>query len=97
MTARFDSAPWSSPTKSALGVTFEDYHEQWNAPRATRVAASGLDLYRSRWNVAPQLTFAVARPLTVSVGASFEEMESETPGVGRPFGQRRHAGRALRT
>lgn len=81
MTARFDSAPVASE-RVRLGVTVEDYHEQWSNSTRGAVAASGLDLYRSRWNVAPELTFAVARPLTVSFGASFEGMGSESPAVG---------------
>lgn len=80
ITARYDSAPVVSD-KVRLGVTLEDYHEQWNEATRNAVAASGLDLYRSRWNVAPQVTFAVARPLTVSAGVSFVETESSTPGV----------------
>ncbi len=81
LTARFDSAPIAGE-KVRLGVTLEDYHEQWNDATRNAVAESGLDLYRSRWNVAPELTFVVARPLTVSVGASFEGMDSESPAVG---------------
>jgi hypothetical protein len=80
LTARFDSAALGTDRVHA-SVAIEDYREQWDS--ATRdAAASEADLYRSRWNVAPQFTFAVARPVTVSVGASFESMESETPGVG---------------
>jgi len=80
LTARFDSAALGTDRLHA-SVAVEDYREQWNI--ATRDAvASESDLYRSRWNVAPQLTFAVAGPVTVSVGASFEGMESETPGAG---------------
>lgn len=75
VTARFDSAGLGSD-KVRAGVTFEDYHEQWNPATVHAVEGTGLDLYRSRRNVAPQVTFAVARPLTVAVGASFEQ----TPG-----------------
>ena len=64
-----------------FGVGFEDYHEQWND--ATKGAAgTSFDLYRSRRNIAPEITFVVARPLTISVGTSFEQMESESPAVG---------------
>ncbi len=81
MAARFDSAALGT-SKVHASVTFEDYREQWNAATVDAVvsqgAGSGLDLYRSRWNVAPQLTFAVARPVTVSVGASFEQMEFQS-------------------
>ena len=78
MMLRFDSAPLLS---TALGndrfhasVTFEDYHTQWNA--ATLAADEGANvLYRSRWSVSPQLTFAIARPITIAVGTSFAQME----------------------
>lgn len=65
-----------------FGLGFEDYHEQWNS--ATKAAAgSNFGLYRSRRNIAPELTFVVARPLTVSVGTSFEQTESENPAIGQ--------------
>jgi outer membrane translocation and assembly module TamA len=63
-------------------VTIEDYHEQWNEATIIAAAGSKLDLYRSRWNVAPQVTFEVARPLTISVGTSFEQTESESAAIG---------------
>jgi hypothetical protein len=81
ITARFDSAGLASD-RVHLGVTFEDYHEQWNPATVEALPGSGLDLYRSRWNVAPEVTFTVARPLTVSVGASFEDLELESPNAG---------------
>jgi len=81
-TIRFDSAPLGTDRLRA-NVTFEDYHEQWNPMTLEADAASGLDLYRSRWDIAPQLTFVVAAPLTVSVGASFEQTASESAAIGR--------------
>ncbi len=78
ITARYDSAPLGSE-KVRASVTLDDYHEQWNQETRNAVIGTALDLYRSRWNVAPQLSFAVARPLTVSVGASFTETTSESP------------------
>ncbi|MGA2715661.1 MAG: BamA/TamA family outer membrane protein [Bryobacteraceae bacterium] len=79
--ARFDSAPLG-PGKVHAGLKFEDYHEQWNAATVAVADGTGLDLYRSRWSVAPQLTFAVAGPVTISVGASFEQMESQSSTIG---------------
>jgi hypothetical protein len=79
--ARFDSVGLATD-RVHLGVTFEDYHEQWNPATLNALAGSGLDLYRSRWNVAPELTFTVARPLTVAVGASFEDLDLESPNAG---------------
>jgi hypothetical protein len=81
ITARFDSAGLATD-RVHLGVTFEDYREQWNQATLQALPGSGLDLYQSRWNVAPELTFTVARPLTVSVGASFEDLELESPNAG---------------
>jgi hypothetical protein len=63
-----------------FGVEFDEFHEQW---RPSTVAAAGTDgdfsLYHARRNIAPQLTFVVAKPFTISVGTSFEQMESGTP------------------
>jgi hypothetical protein len=83
MTARYDSAAVGSD-RLHFGLMFEDYHEQWDVAtrHALGQATTGLDIYRSRWNVAPQATFAIARPLTVSLGASFERMDSELPASG---------------
>lgn len=83
MTARFESAGMGSG-KVHASVTFEDYHEQWNAATVDAAASQGdgLDLYRSRWNVSPQLTFTVANPLSVSVGTSFEQMEFQSGPAG---------------
>ncbi|HEX4134695.1 MAG TPA: hypothetical protein VHY84_08820 [Bryobacteraceae bacterium] len=87
ITARYDSAGFgyiAGLERVHVGVSLEDYHEQWNEATVNALPGSGLDLYRSRWNVAPEVTFAVAKPLTVSIGASFEEMQSESPeGAGR--------------
>jgi hypothetical protein len=79
--ARFDSAPIVTD-RLHVGLTFEDYHEQWNNATRTAVAASDLDLYRARWNFAPELTFTVTRSLAVSFGASFQSTQSESPATG---------------
>jgi outer membrane protein assembly factor BamA len=42
-------------------------------------ASNEFALYRTRQNIAPALTFALTRELSLSVGASFERMEMETP------------------
>jgi len=78
ITARYDSAPLGSERVRA-SVAFEDYHEQWNRATQEAVAGSGLDMYRARWNVAPQMSFAIAHSLTVSAGASFTETASQSP------------------
>jgi hypothetical protein len=55
---------------------FEDYHEQWNA--ATR-RDEFAGLYRTRQNFEPEVIFALSRPLTLTVGASFERLGSPFP------------------
>lgn len=63
-----------------LGIDFEDYHEQWNSATRSAVASDSgqpFDLYRARRNIAPRITFAVARPISVSIGTSFEQTKSE--------------------
>jgi hypothetical protein len=77
MVARYEDSSLGSD-RLRFGVAIEDYHELWN--RATRLAAESsreFDLYRSRRNIAPQLSFAVSKKLTVSAGVSFEQMEPE--------------------
>lgn len=81
ISARFDSAPIGSD-KARFGLLLEDYHEEWNPQTVLADSTAGLDLYRSRWNLAPQFTFAAGGPFTVTVGTSFEQMESGTPGIG---------------
>lgn len=75
-------ARYESPRMAADRVRFvllgETYHQQWN--RATRMAATpALPTYRARHNIEPALTVAVAGPLTLSVGASFQRIEPEIP------------------
>lgn len=82
LTARFDSAPLVDPGRVRVAVVFEDYHEKWNQLTRDAVADSDLDLYHSRWNVAPQIVFVLAPPLEVSLGASFEKTYSESPAIG---------------
>jgi hypothetical protein len=53
---------------------YENYHQQWH-PETERVAPIGL--YRARQNFEPEVTFVLARPLTLSVGASFQQMQSQ--------------------
>jgi hypothetical protein len=57
---------------------FEDYHEQWNAAAvaaAPRDAFETSAIYRARNNFEPEVTFTLARPLTLSIGASFGQMQ----------------------
>lgn len=62
----------------------EEYHEEWN--QATLSAAASApkpaEPYRDRRNLQPQATWIVARPLSVTAGLSFEEMDMENPKSG---------------
>lgn len=64
--------------KVRFGVAFEDYHEVWNQTTRDAVTpASGLSLYRARAGVSPEFTFALVRPLTLSLGVSYEFLDPE--------------------
>ncbi len=82
--ARYDNLKIGSD-RIRFGILFEDYHEVWNqktldgiGPGSGDLPNLSLLLYRARRNVAPEFTFALARPLTVSLGLSFEHLDSET-------------------
>jgi Outer membrane protein/protective antigen OMA87 len=72
--ARYEN-PHLGTDRVRFALLGETYHEQWN--RATRTA--GAETYRARHNIEPSLTFQVAGPLTLSVGASFARIEPEFP------------------
>jgi hypothetical protein len=65
---------------------FESYHELWNGgtlndlgegPIATSVPSAEFTsgAYRTRQNIQPEVVMTVAKPLTVSLGASFQSMQ----------------------
>jgi hypothetical protein len=56
---------------------FDSFHELWSDP-ALASAKSDSPLYRSRDNFEPVVTLQLARPLSVSFGASFEQMQDES-------------------
>ena len=64
------------------GFEFDLYHEMYDP--ATRLALAnqsssslGAGTYRSRMNFEPSATFVLAKPLTLTVGLSFEELQPE--------------------
>jgi hypothetical protein len=68
--------------KVGLRFQAESYHEQWNRNTLMADAASpGVTSapYRSRQNFAPVVTVALAKPLTLEVGAGFERFENQYP------------------
>src|SRR5690242_12836023 len=73
--------------RAHLRFQFESYHDQWNGATRAAVAAGAPGsaetsaIYRSRQNFEPMLVFVLARPLTLSVGASFQRLQDEMPGI----------------
>lgn len=64
-----------------FGIEYDEFHEQWQpSTAAASQTEGGVNLYHARRNVAPEFTFVVAKPFTVSVGTSFEQMEAGIPG-----------------
>jgi hypothetical protein len=63
-----------------LRFEFSSYHQQWN-PNTVEAAAAHLDLtsepYRARQEFAPSVAIALARPLTLEVGARFSRLEDQ--------------------
>ncbi len=67
----------------SLAFEFDGYHEQYN--RATLdalntdsdVSSLGAGAYRSRVNFEPSATFVLAKPLTLTIGFSFEQLRPQ--------------------
>ncbi|MBS1856821.1 MAG: BamA/TamA family outer membrane protein [Acidobacteria bacterium] len=62
-----------------LKFDFESYHEQWNPGTLEALAANPRltsDAYRTRQTFSPTLSIALAKPLTLEVGAAFERFGS---------------------
>ena len=79
LVARYEDTRLGSD-RVRLRFQFESYHEQWN--RATQDGLLPEDtssVYRTRENFEPMVTFVVAKPLTVSVGAGFEQFQDDSP------------------
>lgn len=74
MVARYENNKVGSD-RVRFRFQFENYHEQWNP--ATQNAGAGDLYYRTRQNFEPEVTFTITKPLTLSVGASFQRMENE--------------------
>ena len=65
-----------------LGFEFDSYHELYD--RATLMALSndqssslGAGAYRSRMNFEPSATFVLAKPLTLTIGFSFQQLQPQ--------------------
>lgn len=86
LTARFENDRLGTE-RVRMRFQFERYRDQWE-PETLRAldrqAAAGgggatSGIYRARQNFAPEVTFQLAKPLTLSVGASFQRLESQVP------------------
>jgi hypothetical protein len=63
-----------------LRFQFESYHQQWNRATLRDLAQSDLPgSYRTRQNFEPVVSFVLARPLTLSVGTSFQRFQTQFP------------------
>jgi outer membrane protein assembly factor BamA len=68
-----------------LGFEFDAYHEQYNpatlaaleSSSPTTTSSLGAGAYRSRLNFEPSATFVLVKPLTLTVGLSFEQLEPQ--------------------
>jgi surface antigen Omp85-like protein len=64
---------------------FDSFHDQWNSatreqlPLSPSAADSTSGLYRTRQNLEPVVSFVIAKPLTLTVGTSFQSFEDEPP------------------
>jgi len=66
-----------------LKFQFDSFHDQWNSSTLDALAAGGSketsDAYRTRQSFQPAVTIALAKPLTLEVGASFERFGEQYP------------------
>ena len=74
--ARYENSSLGT-SRVRFAFQFESYHQQWNS--ATIEARDASEIYRARQNFEPEITFALAKPLTVSFGGSFERLQSQYP------------------
>jgi len=75
MVARYENTKVGSD-RVRFRFEYENYREQWNP--ATQVVSRDA-LYESRQNFQPEVTFVLSKPLTLSVGASFQQMREQFP------------------
>lgn len=82
MVARYENTQLGT-NKVHLRFQFESYHEQWNPSTIDSLfQGNGTDtsgLYRNRENFEPEVTFQISKPLSVSVGTSFQRFEEQYP------------------
>ncbi len=80
VTARYENTSLASG-RARLGFQFESYHDTWNGntlalePSDSSVAG----IYRTRENFQPEATLILSKPLSLTIGTSFERLQPETP------------------
>ena len=81
-TARYENHRLGTD-KASFKLVFESYHEQWNNHTIAGAELTNFtsEVYRTRDNLQPMLSIALAKPLTLEVGAGFERFQEETPGA----------------
>lgn len=75
-----------------LRFEFDSFHEQWN--RATLLAASPSEIYRTRQVFTPEATVVLARPLELSFGVSFARFRVPFP-IGGAAGAKTESSNAV--
>ena len=91
--ARYNACRWRTD-RVRLGFEFDAYHDQYDPPRwplsmpSTKPSSLGAGAYRSRLNFEPSATFVLAKPLTLTVGMSFEQLQPEVSAAPIGIGQR---------
>jgi hypothetical protein len=88
--ARYDNTHVGTD-KVRFQFLFESYHEQWNGATTGAIenplgmtrqeTLESPDIYRSRRNFQPLFSFTIAKPLVLTVGASFMEMSEDIPAI----------------
>jgi hypothetical protein len=79
ITARYENTKLGTD-RLRLRFKFASFQEEWN--RGTRNASSATDnLYHARQQFSPTLAFAIAKPLTLSVGTDFQLLQTQSSAV----------------
>lgn len=78
---RYDDSQLLGSDRVRAEFQFGAYREMWNGSTSSALASSPLlagdtsGLYRSRQDIEPAITFVIARPLTLTLGAGFEQFQ----------------------
>ncbi|MGO9258810.1 MAG: BamA/TamA family outer membrane protein [Bryobacteraceae bacterium] len=67
--------------RARLGFQFESYHDEWNGNTLALQPADSTvgSVYRARENFQPEATLVLAKPLSLTIGTSFERLQPESP------------------